>query len=73
MGTPLAPTYRELTEQQRVFVELAIVEYVNEERNFWIQLMGGKPAPPQNIGTQIGGGGTVREAALKRLKKPPGV
>ncbi len=44
MGTPIAPTQRELTLKQRAFIELACVEYVKEEREFLASLMGVRPS-----------------------------
>jgi hypothetical protein len=55
---------KDLTEKQRVFLEFATVHKINDERRFWITLLGGKPSESENIGE------TVREESLKRLKNP---
>lgn len=61
MGTPIVTSLSEATEKQRIFLELACMEYVIEEREFQIRLHGGKPQRNDN---------SVREAGLKALKHP---
>ncbi len=63
MGTPLAPTQRELTLKQQAFVEFACIEYTNEERNFLASLMGVKI--PSSSGSS-----SVRTAAERRKVCP---
>jgi hypothetical protein len=64
MNTPIVTSLSEATEKQRVFLELACIEYVIEEREFQIRLHGGKPQRHDN---------SVREAGLKVLKNPEGI
>lgn len=62
-GTPLQFRYKDLTEKQRAFLELAYVEYKNEERRFLIELMGGKVSETPHSRD-------IREEGLRRLKDP---
>ncbi len=65
MGTPISPNatnQRDLTEYQRAFLNLALVEYVDEERDFQIQLHGGKSTRRPR--------GGVRDRAKSKLKDP---
>ncbi|MBT9143186.1 MAG: hypothetical protein DDT29_01585 [Dehalococcoidia bacterium] len=62
MGTPIAPTQKEMTLKQRAFIELACVEYVKEERDFLASLMGVK--------LPSSGSGSVRTAAERRKVYP---
>lgn len=47
-GCPLAPTQKELTMKQRVFLEVGIAEHINNEHDFQIRLQGGEPPKRNN-------------------------
>lgn len=61
-GTPIVKTQREATAKQIVFLHNACTEFVNEERDFWIRLLGGK--------SDYERGSSVRENGKKRLVDP---
>ena len=41
-GCPIAPTQRDLTPEQRVFLDAGITEYMDREHDFQARLHGGK-------------------------------
>jgi hypothetical protein len=61
-GTPIVKTQREATAKQTVFLYNACTEFVNEERDFLIRLLGGKSNYERSS--------SVRENAKKRLVDP---
>jgi hypothetical protein len=61
-GSPLG-NYSDLTEKQRTFLEIAYVEYTNDNRKFLARLMGGEVADDPS-------GSSVRREGLRRLKHP---
>ena len=61
MGTPIVRTQGEATPLQYVFLQYAVHEYVQEERQFLANLLGAKT---ENRSTE------VREAGLRKLKDP---
>lgn len=63
-GTPLAYKQSDLTEIQRVFLEQATIEHINEERDFQLRLMGYDPVKAGMKNSD------VREEALKQIKRP---
>ncbi len=62
MGTPIISTQKDATSKQQAFLQYALVEYIDEERDFQIMLHGGKSTRKPR--------GGVREHARKRLKDP---
>ncbi len=63
-GVPLVRKQSDLTEHQRVFLELGVVDHINEEREFWMKLMGAEVKGKR--GKDI----NVRQRALNELKHP---
>ena len=66
MGTPIFPakSQGELTVKQQVFLDFATVEYVNDERDFQVQLHGGKS------NRHSAANSNVQEAGQRKLVKP---
>lgn len=63
-GVPLVSKQSDMTECQRVFVENGIVDYINEEREFWIKLMGAETKG------KAGNNRDLKQRALHELKHP---
>lgn len=61
MGTPIVQTQGECTAKQLAFLNMASVEYTNDERDFWIKLFGGKPTRHDS---------SIRDHGLRNLKDP---
>ena len=67
MGNPIAPNatnQRDCTQVQQVFLQFALVEYTNEEREFQVLIHGGKPTNPTERPDSVKG------RARSKLKDP---